>query len=294
MKSPLSFLLFLLLAGWVAAKAPNTQDYTIKFTRTATVGERYRVISQGSDEQYIYTRINDQEQRPRGEGFQAELIADCEVLALTQTGRETKTRLVVEKFTRTASGQTVELLPAGAIVLAERVGNKTVFTTDGSEATPVVVKALEVVGVSMAGDDGADDDTIFGTTGRKKIGEAWPINGAAAAADLVKLGIPAEAANVTGTTTLVEVVTQENQELLRLSATLKMTGVNPPVPPGFTVQSSLFTSEHSGLFPVDLTKRSRLESTALNFEVAVSGTQNGQPVVMTMSKKGSREVKFIR
>src|SRR5882672_3925822 len=122
----LALLVSLLLGGSLAQAAPDTPDYAIQLVRSTTVGDRYRVVASGSDEQTVTASVDGQEMPPRNENLAVELVADCEVLAVTSSRHEAKARMVIVKLVRLSAGQPSELLPAGTVVVAERVGGKKV------------------------------------------------------------------------------------------------------------------------------------------------------------------------
>jgi len=269
-------------------------DYEIRFQRPVAVGDTYHATGTGSDEQSMIASVDGQVVQKREEKYSVEYAADCEVLALTPTGRAAKAKLTITKLVRTSGGQTTELLPAGTVVTAEHVGRRTTFQQGDNAVAPLVSAALTTLGVNMASDNQANDDQVFGTPDRKQVGDSWPINAELAAADLAKMGIPATAENLTGRTTLAEVVSQDGGPVLRLTANIDLKGVTPPLPPGLEVKSSVFTTAMSGLFPVDATKRVQQEGTSILMEIKADGTNNGRTMAMTMTKKTTRETNYSR
>lgn len=284
----LASLLFTACAGLVAAAT----DYEVRLNRASAVGDHYRVVASGTDEQAMTATVDGQPVQSRKEAMAVEMIAECEVMAVTPKGREAQIKLTIEKLWRIDPAQAGELLPPGSIVMAEIAGSRTKFTVSGEPVSRVVAKALETIGVNVRGDDKASDDEIFGATGRKQVGDSWAINSAPAAAELAKMGIPATADKVTGQTTLAEAVQQDGQAALRLTGTMEIKDIAPPLPPGIELQSCLMKSTMSGLFPVDVSKHVLQESTTLSMEVKAGGTQNGRTMEMHMTKKSSRESKM--
>lgn len=282
-----------LLAASVALSA-NATDYAIKLTRGQAVGERYRITTTASDEQVMTMKAEGQDLPRRADHLVVEMVAGCEVLALTPGGRVAKTKLTIEKLNRVAGGQSTELLPPGAEVIAERLGQNTSYMVNGERASGPVAKALEITCPPMNSDSEATDQAVFGTSERKKVGDSWPINAAAAAADLAKRGVPADASNITGQATLAEVINQDGEPLLRITAYVTINGIKPPLPPGVEVQQSEMRADFSGLFPADVTKRPVQESMALNLAFSAGGTTQGKTMAMTMTKKTSRDSKFSR
>ncbi len=269
-------------------------DYEIRFQRPVVVGETYHVTGTGSDEQSLVASLDGQVVQKREDKYSVEYAADYEVLALTTGGRAAKAKLTFTKLVRTAGGQATELLPAGTVVTAEHVGRRTVFQQGDNAVAPLVSASLSTLGITMASDNQANDDQVFGTPGRKSVGDSWPINAELAAAELAKMGIPAAAVNLSGQTTLAEVVQQDGGPVLRLTAKMDIKGVNPPLPPGIEVISSVFTTEMSGLFPVDMTKRIQQEGTSIQMEVKAGGTRDGKTMEMAMTKKTTRETNYTR
>lgn len=286
--APRSFLLasLLLLAGLAHA-----QDYEIRLNRPSKVGDRYHIVTTCSDNSSAIATVDGQAMPPRNELIEAELAGDIEVLEVTPKGQSAKYNLVIEKFVRTdAKGG--ELLPAGTTVLVEFVGGRTTFKVGGEPTGRLVSRVLEMAAVNAHSDDKAMDDQVFGTTERKKVGDSWPINAAVAAADLVKMNIPATPDKLSGQTTLAEALQQDGQKVLRLTGSMEMNGVSPQLPPGVEVQKSSLVATMSGLFPVDLTKQAVQAGTSMTMEVKAGGTANGRTMEMQMSKKTTRETKI--
>lgn len=267
--------------------------YSIRLARPTVVGTTYRMIASGSDEKRMDMTIDGQALAPRSSVVTVEITAVGEVLALTPSGREMKARLVIEKATGTAAGQSGELLLAGTEIIAENIGGKTNFLIGGVQVKPEVAKLLEIAGVSMESDEDVTDDDLFGTKEQKSVGDSWSINAAATAADLVKQGLPVNPSNLSGTVTLAEVIKSGEQELLRVAAAIKVRGVIPPAPTGFSVQYSEWNGSFSGLYPVEVDKRVNQQSVSLASRFVFSGTEKGKKAVVTMIAKGTHTVRFM-
>lgn len=266
----------------------SAQDYEIKLVRTVKVGDKYGVISNATQEQHMTMSVNGQGTPPRDEAMSASLTAKAEVVTATPGGREGKTRFSITKLTKTIGAQTTEVLPTGTVVIAERVGAKTEFTVGAAPAAPEVAKVLALV-ISLESDAGANDDVIFGTKERKKVADTWPINAAAAAADVSeKGGLKVDAANISGTATLAEVL----KDGLKISATIEMKQVGIPLPPGMAVSASTFIASFSGVFPVDPTKRAAHSSSTMDGKVDCAGKAGDKELVMSLVMKQAKDVTF--
>jgi hypothetical protein len=281
----------LLLVGLFnsAAAAP---DYAIQLVRKATVGEHFDFVANSSQEQSIDMSVDGQAMPAKAETTKVWITAAGEVLALTPAGREKKARFVIEKAVVAAGGPWTQLLPPGTEVVAEQTSDKTEFLVGGVPATPEVAKALDIAGIELTADDSINDEQIFGTKDRKKVGESWSINAKDAAAGLAKKGVLVEPGNVTGTATLAEVVKAGNQDALRIAGTLAMKKVNMPLPPGMVVKSSEFNAAFSGLFPVDPTKRVLHSQMVMGGKSVCAGMSDDKELAMTITIKQSKDTKF--
>jgi hypothetical protein len=288
------------LAGLFAAQFPlfaagAPADYPIQLVRKSVVGERYVVTIHATQEQSIDQNVNGRSMAPQGSLVLSDLVAAGEVLALTPLGKEMKSKLVVEKFTRTEAGQPRVVLPPGTELIAERKDKRTEYFLDGKPVTAELAAALAMVSVEQGSDQGGNDDVIFGSQERKRPGDAWPINAAAAVADIAEMGVAVEPGNMTGNTTLVEVVKTGNQEALRLQGALTIKNVKvplPPLPPGIAVRASDMVMTYTGLFPTDVTKRANQSGLSMVAKVVCGGTMNGAELIVTFTMRQSKEIVF--
>jgi hypothetical protein len=288
------------LVGFFAAQLPlfaasAPADYPIQLTRKSVVGERYVVTIQARQEQSMEQSINGRALAPQGVLVLSDFVAAGEVLALTPLGKEMKSRLIVEKFTRTEAGQPRVVLPPGTELMAERKGRKTEYLLDGKPVTAELAAALAMVSVEQSSDEGANDDVVFGSKERKKPGDSWPINVAAAVADIAEMGVVVEPGNMTGSTTLLEVVKTGTQEALRLQGALTIKNVKiplPPLPPGIEVRASDMVMTYTGLFPTEVTKRANQSGLLMVAKVVCDGTMNGAELVVTIGMRQSKDTTF--
>lgn len=287
-------LVTLLAFAPLASRAAESAAYAIQFHRKSAVGERYRLVGHGSSERTQLAVVNGQAAPEQKSGFVVDLTAEAEVLAVTPTGRETKLRLVVEKATRTIEGQSAELAPAGTEVIAQRVEKETQFLVGGAPADPGLDLALKTLAISVSNDDSANDDAIFGSKEPRKIGETWSVNSQLAATSMAgETGLTVTANDVSGTIRLEELVTSRNQPVLRIAGTMTMRNINPPLPPGVTVQSSEFSTTLTGLFPVDLTQHAHQEGMNMVMQLVINDTTGPQPVKVTITEKTSHDTRYL-
>ena len=284
-------LVSLLLAG-LSNSAVGAQDYSIQLVRKATVGEHYGIVANGSQEQLINLSVSGEAMPPQAETTKVSITAAGEVLALTPAGREKKARFVIEKAVVAEAGPWTQLLPPGTEVVAEQSDAKTEYLVGGVPATSEVAKALDIAGIELTGDDSVNDEQIFGTKERKRAGEAWPIDSTAAAAGLAKKSVMVEPGNITGTSTLAEIVKAGNQDALRITGTMAMKHVTMPLPPGLAVQSGEFHATFSGIFPVDPTKRVNHSGMVMDGKFVCGGKSGDNEMAMTITMKQSKDTTF--
>ena len=266
----------------------TAQDYEIKLVRTVKVGDRYGVVSNATEVQSMATVVGGQAAPPRDQEISASMTAKAEVLAITPNGREAKTSFTLAKLTKTVGGKSADAAPAGTVVIADRAGKKTAFTVAGAPVAPELAAVLKLV-ISLDTDEGANDDAIFGSKARKQVGDSWPIDSAAAAADAAsKGGITIDPADITGTPTLVEA----QKDGLRIAARMEMKKVSVPLPPGMAVTKGGFTATFSGVYPVDLAKRATRVEMTMDGTIECAGKTGDKEMSMVMTMKQAKDVTF--
>lgn len=274
----------LMVVALIIGTAPAA-DFSIVMARAVKVGDRYGISGTGQSQQVVAMTMNGQQMPEKRDGMEASLTADAQVLEITPKGREKRTSLTLTKSTRTLQGMTADLLPVGTVVLAERVGPKTQFTVDGKPVAPDVAKALDLF-ITMGSDESASDDTIFGTSERKQVGDSWPVNTKAAVADFAEKGkMKLNEESFSGKTTLVEVVKTAVGDGLRLAATIEFSDVTMDLPPGMTIDKSRFSAQMTGIFPLDTTKRALTKSMGMEGQVIMGGKAQDRVLHMTMTFK---------
>jgi len=268
----------------------NAQDFEIKIARPSKVGDTYGIESKGSLEQRIAITVDGEAVPPQNEITSAVLKAKVEVLAVTALGKESKARFTVASLAKIEDGKAEEVLPAGTVVIGERRGAKTEFTVADSPAEPEIAKLLNVV-ITLVQDNkqDVDDDVIFGTKERQKIGGTWPVNADAASKDLaLKYELKVAPKNISGTVTLVE----KTKDGLDIHSTMELKEVGLPLPPGMITKASNFKMQLGGVLPLDLTKPEVSESMTMEGSVECAGQSGGKDLTMVLTLKGMNQISF--
>jgi hypothetical protein len=288
----IAFFASFLVAVCANEKTAASADYEIKLVREGAVGSSFRVNATGSSEEAVETTVDGQTTPVKSEKYSVEIVVVCEVLAKATPEHGAKNKLIVEKMNMTQQDQTEKLLEAGTEVIEERISGATQFSVGGKPVAEKVAKAFAAVGFSMKDFGSANDDDIFGTKGRKKVGDSWPINSTAAANDFSKDVFPVKPENISGSTAVKELVTVGNQKCLVISATMAMRDLLPPAPQGLEAQPGEANAVFSGIFPVDVTKIYTQETGSLDLKVVYSGSQAGKKVLVQLTHKASYTSKF--
>ena len=276
----------------VAAFAGEAPGYSIQFARKSFVGERYAVTARGLEENTTNTRRNATIAPPQHKLRQVEFVATAEVLALTPLGLEAKSRYLVEKLVGTQDGKETSLLPAGSVLTAERKRDKMEYLVNGKAVKGEVANALSLCGLTLDADGVVRDDQIFGSTERKQPGDIWPINGAAAAPVMKKMGLSVAPKDLTGDTRLVDIVKQNGQDVLRVGGRLILKNLDLPLPAGVIVQSSDIKATFSGVLPVDPDKRIIYSALVAEAEIECDGNVNGSYLALQMNLRRAQSVSF--
>ena len=266
------------LGGGAGAVA---EDYEIKLTRAAAVGQKYLFVASAGSNETVVTTVDGQSGPAEETVMSAEITGRLTVLAVSPAGKELKASLVVEKSKCAAAGITSEIVRPGTTVIAER-GEGTNYSVNDSPVAPRAARCLKLV-VPFSGGDSANDDAIFGTRKRQKIGSAWSMNAALAAEDLFKTsGLKVDPKDVTGTTRLIEVTSLNQRPALRLNGEMVMRNVAVPLPPVVSVKSSEFRATLSAVLPVDPAGTDRQMDMTMSGRVECEGGANGRTIRLVL------------
>jgi hypothetical protein len=267
------------------------QDYEIRLTRDARIGQKYELTSSTTNYEQMTMAYQGQVPQESTSSIAAELEGTVTVLDIDSLKRATKLNMIISKFLVSRNeGKEEEALPKGSQVVAQLRKGSQEFLIDGHKASKNMTQILNLL-FSLSKTDTTDDD-IFGTKDRKKIGDNWPINNIKAAADLFeKAEIYPE--YVKGTTTIERMVEIDDIKCLHIRANVDISEVAPPLPPGIAVEQSAISATYSGDFPIDLSLDGLADE--MVFSLSVEGYGKFEPeapeVTMSVRMKQSREAK---
>jgi hypothetical protein len=247
-----AFLTFVDPSGPVRAEE---QSYDVVLTRPAVVGERFSISGEGAmiRETAMIVDGTRKEQAPAGAGIK--LTGTAEVLAVTPKGKVTKLSVTVDRCTRVSGPEEAELLPKESVVFAEADGKDTKFSRKDGELPPDASELLDLLFQLSADDSRGTDDELFGTRGKRAVGDTWPVNAKRATKDFAAEDITVAESDVSGTVKLDGVDREGGVERLRLSGLMKVANMNPAkvdwLPDGFKMEAGSMDFKFTVALPAE-------------------------------------------
>lgn len=267
----------------VTATIVAQSEYEIRLVHPLKPGDQYKVSVKGKDSQDIQITSGFETVKSKKDEFSVEYAATRKVIEVEPAGRAIKVSDVIQQLIVIRGGNRTQLAKSGSVLVADRQGKSKRFEINGLSVDAQTFKALDLVVDLSKG--GPTDDDVLGTKKRRKVGETWDIN-AAAAQDLANSD-HIELRNVVGKVKL-ESVTNEPSigDVLRISAHFTA-DARPTVPAGITSFRGPSEARFSVRVPVDTSLRRPEESMNVAIEFEGSGYQNGSPIDLRGSLKRS-------
>ena len=257
-------------ALWLSAAA-LAQDYEIRLERPWKVGDKYHVSATGRQSEKMTVTVGGKVVQSKGREFSVEFESDVTIQAVDQKGRATKESHAIAKCIGASGGTREALLAAGTVVVASVKGDDEVYEVDGRPVGGMAKKALDLL-ISLE-KGGPDDDEMFGTRERKRVGQSWGINAKLAAQDLGQSKLQVKPEDITGTVTVVKALSVGGVDCIQLRADLAIKGLRLPMPPGFTITRGAVKAQLVGTLPVDVS----LPGLGGTKTMAVQFVAKGQP-----------------
>jgi hypothetical protein len=263
------FLCVSILVALAFTGTTIAQDYAIKLSRPKTVGLKNQVTAHGMEREEQSLIVSGKTNRTENT-FDVDFAAQSEVLEVDDKGQVTKAAFTLEKCLSTSKQEKEELFPKGTVIVAASQDGKIVFSTkDGTATTPAKSRILSLV-ISIH-HDGADDDDIFGTTARQRVGGAWPINSEVARRDLEKKMPGVTFSAVKGSTRLDGATKVDGIDCLNLLAELRVQASPSNLQPGMKIIQNELTANYAGSFPIDTARQIVTEKMEMTMKMVFSG-----------------------
>jgi hypothetical protein len=208
---------------------------------------------------------------------------------------ETKLSLTVATCNATAGGKQIPMFKEGTVITAEwdKEAAQTKYAVDGKPVPESVGEALGLV-LNVNDPEGLVDDEIFGAKEKKRIGDVWSIDAAAAAKELDRIGLKAKEEDLWGETTLVSADKADGGEpVLKVRTNFKARGMSgggrrPDNP--MKVESGTMTVVTSVTLPVDPGKPPTRDETKVTIATELAGKgEDGKAVKASRSVEREAE-----
>jgi hypothetical protein len=258
------------------AAAPAAEDFSIKLSHPSKVGDRTLVTgSYQADEETVVT-VGAKENRQKKHAIYRFAVIQ-KVVAVGARGNCMRAVLAVQKLTREAEGATTELLKSGDVISVRLEDGHQVWEMGGAPLAAEVKEALDAL-VDTNADDEPTDDEVFGTAGRRRVGDSWPVDAKLVASQLSRRGMPVSAKNVTGTATLAGTRSVQGVPCLEVRLDVELRDVKLPLPdlPAGVVLAPL-TLHLTGrkVLPVDGVRDALEANLEIRMPLAANGTVEG-------------------
>lgn len=204
--------LFLVVIIVICCTVINAKDadktYDIKFNIKDKKGDTYSLSRRSTESLALEFKKDGAVVNTKNENTVYELDSKLEVL---EVGKTYSLSFTINKFLKNAK----TVIEKGKVIIVTRVDNTLYYTIDGSAVNDeALIKILDnVLSVSKYE---SDDDQIFGTPDRKKIGDSWKVKPEPVADLLKNYEIIIAPENVNGTVTLAGIEKKHGMECMKI------------------------------------------------------------------------------
>ncbi len=176
-------------------------------------------------------------------GFDSLLDCSIQVTAVDRDNHATKISVTVDRCLRDGK----PLLAKGAVIVAAVNGNKVEYSVNGAAVEKPLAECLDLTLQNFVSipNQKDDEESMFGTDQRKKVGDVWAVHQASVANMMSVAGFVAKKELVTGETKLVGIKTVGGKDILEIEGHAAIDGLK-----GVALGTSSSVSlKFSGMFP---------------------------------------------
>lgn len=275
-------LLAALTLSLACQAAEPTESYPIDYERVSAVGERFGLAIKWKQVTSRVVRVKDKITENEHGGYSFEFAAQAEVTAVSASKQPEIMKYTVTKFIQLYDDglAPLDLLPPGSKLTQDTSNGKNAFVLEGGELAPEILRTLEII-VTHDVHSGLQT-SVYGTTAKKKVGEKWPAVAKAAAADMTEQGQQVDEKDITGSTTLLDVVKINGFECLKLQSHLQVKNIKPKNQwPDMTFKSVELTIRQDVALPLDTSKSWMQFTSRIEQKAALEGkTPQGEATTM--------------
>ena len=266
------------LVASATAVATAESPHTIRLTRPVKVGHAFHLKSNCSTD--IATTVTTDGRKENAGTIKLTAIFDAvgSVMKIDDAGRAISIAYTVNECTMKRHGHTSTIVPKGATLIARQGKTQTRFFVKKTRFSEFEQLALE----TLAGMNAylATKDEMFGSTSPRSVGEQWPINSMAVAAEFQRY-TPQKVVpdNIDGTTALLELIDFEGQQCQVVRTQFNSRGALPgfeQMPPGTRLKSVNMKATTYDLLPVDMQQPLRADGARVEMDIVFSGSMRGR------------------
>ena len=279
------------LAMCASARA---KDYEIRLHQPDKVGDVERVKAQGSDKRQRTVTVEGDVVQKKASSVEAQMSAVVKTLAVDKNGKATRQELTVQALKGNVDNKPVPSLPAGSVISAARTADgKTSFQLKGGTLSPEAKKLLKVVATLSMGKSKSNDDVIFGTSERKKVGDQWTANNAQMAKDFSKTSLKFRGRDLTSKVKLAAARKVRGVPCLHIVGDIAASHAEMQLPKGAKVVRFTMKVQFDGDFPLDVSlptlRKSMKMSIVIEMEASATDGRPATRITVEMSKSKQRE-----
>lgn len=267
----LKSVLALTAVTFFVASAALAEDYEIRLHRPRKAGDRYRMTVTATQKEEKMLKTGGVVTSKTSSVVRVDAVADVTVTAVDEKGEETGKLYKICSLLKTTDGEDTSPLKEGDEITAIIKEGKTFYTMNDEPLSSQSIKTMKMVDPFRA--TTSDDDEVFGTRERRKVGDTWSPDVEKMAAEL---GIPKEcfAASVM----LAGQSTEAGHKCLDVRVDVETTDLPIPPPAGMKVTSATSTITMKVKLPLDPALPTAKEEDTADLEFVTSGTPSpGSP-----------------
>ncbi|HEY1955599.1 MAG TPA: hypothetical protein VGH28_08300 [Polyangiaceae bacterium] len=232
--------------------------------RPSRVGERTAVVVDATVDESNKTFTEQVLLKHEEKHFRLHLDAVAETREVDAFGAPARSELTIRAFTRDG---TAVIAPGKHLVIVSAPKKSDAVVTIDGEPASADVRALvdELVPI---GRGAGDADAVFGTHGRKRIGDAWPFDAQAMVSELARTGVIAKPNAIHGQVSLASAERVGGVDCVDLRIDLGVSAFEPEkqLPEGTEITRSRVTVRVDEVLPVDARLPRRADDTVVHAE----------------------------
>lgn len=218
----------ILLLSFISASA---QEYDLTKVPEAKPGDRQRLFHKGHHSEKKVTFVGNKGVEEDFDDFLFD-FAGITTVPKEQKGSKRKDSIVIERCLITRQGKVSPLVPEGTEVVITSEPDGPVFAIGNKTVDAATAKILNIVieeGKGPAGEEDAFE--MFGVTGKKKVGDKWPIKTELFTRDMKGIGLSPNKEDTQGEMTLESVERVGTEDVALVKGWLTIKNFSVPLPP---------------------------------------------------------------